>query len=110
MFLASCSQSSKFSSFSKTNKKAFLLSTRCCFIMNEPIDYFFQTSPKKWDITDAINIYDGSKQYDSFISLLEEIQHDLGVVVARQPTFQRYATSIMVRIGVRYKIDKIIRR
>jgi hypothetical protein len=78
--------------------------------MNEPIDYFFQTSPKKWDLMEAIPLYDQAKQYDSLGSLLEEMKGDVGIVVGRQPAFQKYEESLMKHIEVRYKIDKIIRR
>ena len=57
--------------------------------MNVPIDYFFQTTPKEWKILDAISVYDKSKQYDSFKSLLQTMQRDIRDVCEKQPTFKK---------------------
>ncbi|KAG1543372.1 hypothetical protein G6F49_011365 [Rhizopus delemar] len=57
--------------------------------MKTPIDYFFQTASKEWRILEAISVYDKLKRYDSFGSLLEAMQRDIGSACEKQPTFKK---------------------
>lgn len=57
--------------------------------MKTPIDYFFQTASKEWRILEAISVYDKLKRYDSFGSLLEAMQRDIGIACEKQPTFKK---------------------
>ena len=45
--------------------------------MKTPIDYFYQNSPKEWDVTEALIHYDGVGEFKSFIDLVEFLQQDL---------------------------------
>lgn len=72
--------------------------------MNVPIDYFFQTSPKEWKILEAISVYDELKRYDSFRSLLEAMQRDIGSVCEKQPTFKKKGEFFVAIVEVIYKI------
>jgi hypothetical protein len=78
--------------------------------MKAPIDYFFQTAPKEWRILEAISVYDKLKRYDSFGSLLEAMQRDIGRACEKQPTFKKKGKLFVEIVEVIYKNIKKIKR
>lgn len=80
-------------SFPRMISNSFLQRT---FIINALVLYhegtnrlLFQTAPKEWRILEAISVYDKLKRYDSFGSLLEAMQRDVGSACEKQPTFKK---------------------
>ncbi|KAI8973816.1 hypothetical protein BDF20DRAFT_824356 [Mycotypha africana] len=63
--------------------------------MKTPIDYFFQTAPKDWDILEAISVYDKLERYDSFGSLLEDMRRNVDSACEKQPTFRKKGKLIV---------------
>lgn len=78
--------------------------------MKTPIDYFFQTASKEWRILEAISVYDKLKRYDSFGSLLEAMQRDIGSACEKQPTFKKKGKLFVEIVEVIYKNIKEIKR
>ncbi|KAI7893713.1 uncharacterized protein EV154DRAFT_479011 [Mucor mucedo] len=76
--------------------------------MNTPIDYFFQTSPKEWNVLEALSIYDKLERCDSFGSLLQTMRREVDSVCERQPTFKKKGKSFADTIEEGIKIHAFV--
>ncbi|KAI7853073.1 hypothetical protein BDC45DRAFT_442901 [Circinella umbellata] len=61
--------------------------------MNTGIDYFYQNTPKDWDLNSAYIVYDQLEQFDSFITLIKKVHADLAIVGQKQPLFRKFVVA-----------------
>ncbi|KAI7896645.1 uncharacterized protein EV154DRAFT_491711 [Mucor mucedo] len=64
------------------------------------INYFYHTPGRKWNLIEAISLYDSSISFGSFFELLSCIKKDIVTVGQTQTSMKKYQTAPLNDINV----------